>query len=52
MDRVLGPAPDNGLYAYLTHLQLSCTPLSCGLDLPSADDEDGLTRWVSAHVDW
>ncbi|MEU1790582.1 hypothetical protein ABZ553_32860 [Streptomyces sparsogenes] len=49
---VLGPAPDNGPYGYLTHLQLSCTPLSCGPELPPADDEEGLTEWISAHVDW
>ncbi|MBT2439930.1 hypothetical protein J7E93_07305 [Streptomyces sp. ISL-36] len=49
---VLGPASDNGPYGYLTHLQLSYTPLSCGPDLPSADDEDGLADWISAHVDW
>lgn len=49
---VLGPAADNGPYGYLTHLQLSCTPLACGPDLPPADDEDGLAKWISAHVDW
>lgn len=49
---VLGPAPDNGPYCYLTHLQLSCTPLHCGPDLPPADDTDGLTKWIGAHVDW
>lgn len=50
---VLGPAADNGPYGYLTHLQLSCTPLSRGPDLlPPADDEDGLAGWISAHVDW
>ncbi|MEU8548183.1 hypothetical protein AB0C81_14540 [Streptomyces roseoverticillatus] len=49
---ILGPAADNGPYGYLTHLQLSCTPLSCGPDLPSADDEDGLADWVTAHIDW
>ncbi|MEC4018271.1 hypothetical protein [Streptomyces sp. H27-D2] len=49
---VLGPAADNGPYGYLTHLQLSHTPLACGPDLPAADDEDGLARWITAHVDW
>ncbi|MCX4821442.1 hypothetical protein OG883_16330 [Streptomyces sp. NBC_01142] len=49
---VLGPAADNGPYGFLTHLQLSCTPLACGPRLPPADDEDGLVRWVTAHVDW
>lgn len=49
---VLGPAADNGPYGYLTHLQLSCTPLSCGPDLPTADDEDALADWITAHVDW
>ncbi|MFQ6199019.1 hypothetical protein [Streptomyces sp. NPDC000405] len=49
---ILGPAADNGPYGYLTHLQLSCTPLSCGPDLPSADDEDGLADWMAAHIDW
>ncbi|WP_406263086.1 hypothetical protein OHT93_00505 [Streptomyces sp. NBC_00191] len=49
---VLGPAADNGPYGYLTHLQLSYTPLTCGPDLPPADDEDGLARWFSVHVDW
>ncbi|CAL9338514.1 hypothetical protein [Streptomyces sp. enrichment culture] len=49
---VLGPAPDNGPYGYLTHLQLSSTPLDCGPDLPPADDTDGLTKWISTHIDW
>ncbi|MFH8491834.1 hypothetical protein [Streptomyces longisporoflavus] len=49
---ILGPASDNGPYGYLTHLQLSYTPLACGPDLPSADDEDGLSEWISSHVDW
>lgn len=49
---VLGPAPDNLPYGYLTHLRLSCTPLSCGPELPPAGDEEGLTEWISAHVDW
>ncbi|MFB6582931.1 hypothetical protein ACFCYC_36930 [Streptomyces sp. NPDC056402] len=49
---VLGPAADNGPYGYLTHLQLSYTPLSCGPDLPLEEDEDGLARWITAHVDW
>jgi hypothetical protein len=49
---VLGPAPDNGPYAYLNYLQLSSTPLHCGPELPPADDTDGLTKWISAHIDW
>ncbi|GHI83160.1 hypothetical protein ACWGF3_08615 [Streptomyces xanthophaeus] len=49
---VLGPAADNGPYGLLTHLQLSCTPLTCGPDLPPAGDEDALARWITAHVDW
>ncbi|MFJ9825126.1 hypothetical protein ACIRSU_12200 [Streptomyces sp. NPDC101160] len=49
---VLGPAADNGPYGYLTHLQLSCTPLTAGPELPPADDEDGLVAWITAHVDW
>ncbi|MFF9567388.1 hypothetical protein [Streptomyces sp. NPDC014685] len=49
---ILGPASDNGPYGYLTHLQLSCTPLSCAPGLPPADDADGLDRWINAHVDW
>ncbi|MET8479188.1 hypothetical protein [Streptomyces clavifer] len=49
---VLGPAADNGPHGYLTHLQLSLTPLTCGPDLPPAEDEDGLTAWINAHVDW
>ncbi|MFE7515080.1 hypothetical protein ACFU8I_28180 [Streptomyces sp. NPDC057540] len=49
---VLGPAPDNGPYGYLTHLQLSCTPLDCAPDLPPAGDEDGLAEWIAAHIDW
>ncbi|MCC3777513.1 hypothetical protein [Streptomyces sp. UNOB3_S3] len=49
---ILGPAADNGPYGYLTHLQLSCTPLSCGPELPSADDEDGLDDWIATHIDW
>lgn len=49
---ILGPAADNGPYGYLSHLQLSCTPLTCGPDLPPADDEDSLTRWITSHVDW
>ncbi|MFG3345859.1 hypothetical protein ACGF1Z_12465 [Streptomyces sp. NPDC048018] len=49
---VLGPAPDNGPYGYLTHLQLSCTPLACGPELPPAGDEDGMAAWIGAHVDW
>lgn len=49
---VLGPSADNGPYGFLTHLQLSCTPLSCGPDLPPTDDENALARWITAHVDW
>ncbi|MFE5592602.1 hypothetical protein [Streptomyces sp. NPDC056549] len=49
---VLGPAADNGPYGYLTHLQLSCTPLDCAPGLPPAGDEDGLTEWIAAHIDW
>ncbi|MGW6984418.1 hypothetical protein ACWGE1_34050 [Streptomyces sp. NPDC054932] len=49
---VLGPAADNGPYGLLTHLQLSCTPLACGPELPPADDEDALAEWITAHVDW
>ncbi|MCA6091071.1 hypothetical protein LE181_02655 [Streptomyces sp. SCA3-4] len=49
---ILGPAADNGPYGYLTHVQLSCTPLTCGPDLPSTDDEDGLVGWITAHIDW
>ncbi|WP_229870623.1 type 2 periplasmic-binding domain-containing protein [Streptomyces phaeofaciens] len=49
---VLGPAADHGPYGYLSHLQLSYTPLTCGPDLPPPDDEDSLTRWITAHVDW
>ncbi|WP_241518836.1 hypothetical protein [Streptomyces sp. CB03238] len=49
---VLGPAADNGPYGYLTHLQLSYTPLACGPDLPPEDNEDGLATWITAHVDW
>ncbi|MGW7455911.1 hypothetical protein [Streptomyces sp. NPDC054787] len=49
---VVGPAADNGPYGLLTHLQLSCTPLTCGPDLPQTDDEDALARWITAHVDW
>ncbi|MFG3490037.1 hypothetical protein [Streptomyces sp. NPDC047972] len=49
---VLGPHADNGPYGYLTHLQLSLTPLVCAPDLPAADDTDTLNRWITAHVDW
>ncbi|MFC8829390.1 hypothetical protein ACFT9I_29050 [Streptomyces sp. NPDC057137] len=61
---VLGPAADNGPYGYLTHLQLSYTPLACGPELPAArdaddadavvqeNDEAGLAKWITAHVDW
>ncbi|MFI2205669.1 hypothetical protein ACH47Z_33845 [Streptomyces sp. NPDC020192] len=49
---ILGPTADNGPYGYLTHLQLSCTPLSCAPDLPPAGDKDGLDGWITAHIDW
>ncbi|MGN9793027.1 hypothetical protein ACTMTU_18270 [Streptomyces sp. OZ13] len=49
---VLGPASDNGPYGYLTHLQLSYTPLTCASELPPEGDDDGLAKWISAHVDW
>ncbi|MFJ7955563.1 hypothetical protein ACIQ62_04630 [Streptomyces sp. NPDC096319] len=49
---VLGPAPDNGPYGYLTHLQLSCSPLDCAPELPPVEDEDGLAEWIAAHIDW
>ncbi|MFI8320688.1 hypothetical protein [Streptomyces sp. NPDC085529] len=49
---VLGPHADNGPYGYLTHLQLSLTPLACAPDLPSADDTGALRRWITVHVDW
>lgn len=49
---VLGPAADNGPYGYLTHLQLSLTPLSCAPELPPAADEKALEAWITAHIDW
>lgn len=49
---ILGPAADNGPYGYLTHLQLSCTPLGGAPELPPAVDGDALTEWITAHVDW
>ncbi|MGW8489183.1 hypothetical protein [Streptomyces sp. NPDC055886] len=49
---VLGPAADNGPYGYLTHLQLSLTPLTCAPELPPAADENALDAWITAHVDW
>jgi hypothetical protein len=49
---VLGPASDNGPYGYLIHLQLSYTPLTCASELPPEGDEEGLAKWISAHVDW
>lgn len=49
---VLGPAADNGPYGYLTHLQLSLTPLTCAPELPPAADENALEAWISAHIDW
>jgi hypothetical protein len=45
------PAVDNGPSAYLTHLQLSFRPLTCGPDIPPADNEDGLHAWIVAHAD-
>ncbi|MET9439100.1 hypothetical protein [Streptomyces sp. NPDC006551] len=49
---ILGPSPDNGPYGYLTHLQLSYTPLACGPDLPPEQDENALQKWITTHVDW
>lgn len=49
---VLGPCADNGPYGFLTHLQLSCTPLACGPELPPASDTDALEKWITAHIDW
>lgn len=49
---VLGPAADNGPYGYLTHLQLSLTPLTCAPELPPAADENALDAWITAHIDW
>ncbi|MFI6284547.1 hypothetical protein ACIBCM_07290 [Streptomyces sp. NPDC051018] len=49
---VLGPAADNGPYGYLTHLQLSYTPLRRDLDLPPGEDADALEKWITARVDW
>ncbi|EFL29317.1 hypothetical protein SSOG_09031 [Streptomyces himastatinicus ATCC 53653] len=49
---ILGPAADTGPYGYLTHLQLSYTPLACGPGLPAAGDEDGLAGWIATHIDW
>ncbi|NGO79238.1 hypothetical protein G6045_26820 [Streptomyces sp. YC504] len=49
---VVGPHADNGPYGYLTHLQLSLTPLGCGPELPPAGDEKALAQWITAHVDW
>jgi hypothetical protein len=34
------------------HLQLSYTPLTCASELPPEGDEEGLAKWISAHVDW
>ncbi|MFD4370578.1 hypothetical protein [Streptomyces sp. NPDC058486] len=39
-------------YGYLTHLQLSYTPLGYSPDLPAEQDGAALERWVIAHVDW
>ncbi len=49
---VLGPAADNGPYGHLTHLQLSCTPLTRAPELPPIADETALSAWITAHVDW
>lgn len=49
---ILGSAADNGPYGYLTHLQLSCTPLDCAPELPPAGDKENLDRWIAAHIDW
>ncbi len=49
---IVGPHADNGPYGYLTHLQLSCTPLGQGPELPPAQDEKALEEWIITHVDW
>lgn len=49
---VLGPCADNGPYGYLTHLQLSSSPLACDPELPAAADEDALRKWIATHIDW
>ncbi|QEU76503.1 hypothetical protein CP967_11520 [Streptomyces nitrosporeus] len=49
---VLGPCADNGPYGYLTHLQLSCTPLDCAPGLPPEGDREALEKWIEAHIDW
>ncbi|MBC9716071.1 hypothetical protein H9Y04_26365 [Streptomyces sp. TRM66268-LWL] len=49
---VVGPHGDNGPYGYLTHLQLSFTPLGRGPALPPPEDEQALAAWLAAHVDW
>ncbi|MFD7711440.1 hypothetical protein ACFV6E_26520 [Streptomyces sp. NPDC059785] len=49
---IVGPASDNGPYGYLTHLQLSCTPLDCAPELPPAGEEEALRGWIRAHIDW
>ncbi|MFF8995069.1 hypothetical protein ACF09H_35110 [Streptomyces sp. NPDC014983] len=49
---VLGPSADEGPYGYLTHLQLSSSPLSRAPALPPADDEQALADWITAHIDW
>ncbi|MFG2834259.1 hypothetical protein ACGFZH_22430 [Streptomyces zaomyceticus] len=49
---VLGPHGNNGPYGYLTHLQLSYTPLACGPDLPPEEDAEALQHWITTHVDW
>ncbi|MEW2625340.1 hypothetical protein [Streptomyces sp. NPDC048106] len=54
---ILGPAADEGPYGYLTHLQLSATPLSCAPGLPPAAaqgtaGEQALADWITAHIGW
>ncbi|MGW4885056.1 hypothetical protein [Streptomyces murinus] len=50
---ILGPSADEGPYGYLTHLQLSSTPLSCAPDLPPATaDDQPLADWITAHTNW
>ncbi|MFE2074150.1 hypothetical protein [Streptomyces misionensis] len=51
---ILGPSSDEGPYGYLTHLQLSQTPLSCAPGLPpaGAEHEEALEIWITAHIDW
>ncbi|WP_240804126.1 hypothetical protein [Streptomyces sp. A0592] len=49
---IVGPHADNGPYGYLTHLQLSASPLSLARELPPEGDTAALERWIEAHVDW